>query len=309
MHAPKLRTAETAIDRWPGILTGLGIDQKHLTGKHGACPSCAGSDRFRFDNKGGRGTWICSQCGAGDGFGLLRQVFGWSFREAAAAVDGIVGTVKAGETITERTEESKVATLRAVWSASRAISTGDPVAMYLARRAGISAFPPDLRFHPSLRHSDGGSYPAMLAMMRYPNGKGASIHRTYLTGDGQKAQVEGVKKFMQGKPLQTASVRLGALGPSIGIAEGVETALAASQRFGLPVWAATNATLLECWVPPAGAQHILIAGDNDASHTGQAAAHALARRLVREGFAVEVQIPRAVDSDWCDEYLRSREAP
>ncbi len=303
MHAPKLRTAQTAVDRWPGILAGLGIDQKHLTGKHGACPSCAGSDRFRFDNKGGRGTWICSQCGAGDGFGLLRQVFGWSFREAAAAVDGIVGTVNAAPAITERTEESKVASLRAVWSASRAVSTGDPVALYLARRVGITEAPADLRFHPSLRHSDGGTYPAMLAMMRYPDGTGASIHRTYLTVDGEKADVDGVKKFMQGKPIQTASVRLGVTGPRIGIAEGIETALAASQRFGVPVWAATNATLLECWVPPAGVKQVLIAGDNDASYTGQAAAHVLARRLVREGYAVEVQLPAAVGKDWCDERL------
>lgn len=309
MQAPKLRTAETAIDRWPGILAGLGIDQKHLTGKHSACPSCAGSDRFRFDNKGGRGTWICSQCGAGDGFGLLRQVFGWSFREAAAAVDGIVGTVKAGQAIVERTEESKVASLRAVWAASLAVSPGDPVALYLGRRAGVSDFPPDLRFHPCLRHSDGGSYPTMLAMMRYPNGEGASIHRTYLTVDGQKAQVEGVKKFMQGKPLQTASVRLGGLGPRIGIAEGIETALAASKRFGVPVWSATNAVLLECWAPPAGVKEVLIAGDNDASHTGQAAAHALARRLVREGYAVEVQIPGAVDTDWCDSVPPREVAP
>jgi hypothetical protein len=35
--------------------------------RHQACPVCGGSDRFRFDDKEGRGTWFCNQCGAGDG--------------------------------------------------------------------------------------------------------------------------------------------------------------------------------------------------------------------------------------------------
>ena len=38
----------------------------------GTCPMCGGKDRFRFDDKGGRGTWICSQCGAGDEIELVK---------------------------------------------------------------------------------------------------------------------------------------------------------------------------------------------------------------------------------------------
>jgi putative DNA primase/helicase len=52
---------------------------------------------------------------------------------------------------------------------------------------------------------------------------------------------------------------------------------------------------------PAGAETILIAGDNDASWTRQAAAFALARRLVREGDVVEVRVPFTKDRDWADE--------
>lgn len=306
---PKPRTADYAVGRWPGILQGLGIDPAFLNKKHGPCPICAGTDRYRFDDRAGRGTWICSHCGAGDGFRLLQEVKGWSFRETAREVDRIVGTVQAGAIVQERTEESKVDALRAIWKASRAVTSGDPVALYLARRVGISSVPADLRYHPNLMHSGGGTYPAMLAMMRYPDGTGASIHRTYLTTDGHKAEIEGVKKFMQGKPLKTTAVRLGALAPRLGIAEGVETALAAAKRFGLPVWAATNAVLLECWVPPAGVEVVLIAGDNDAGYTGQAAAHALAKRLVRDGYSVEVRIPEYRNSDWCNEANRSNGQP
>lgn len=303
MQPLKTRTADDAVGPWPGILQALGVDARFLRDKHGPCPSCEGKDRYRFDDKGGRGTWFCSHCGSGDGFGLLQRVFGWSFSQAAKEVDKIVGSVQAGAIIQARTEESKVEALRAVWKAGKVIQKNDPVWRYLQRRIGIDVVPADLRFHPGLKHSDGGAHPAMLALMRYPDGTAASIHRTYLTLEGHKAPVGDVKKFMQGKPLQTASVRLGASGPHIGIAEGIESALAASRRFGVPVWGAGNAVLLEAWVPPDGAKSVLIAADNDASWTGQAAAFALAKRLVREGYTVEVQIPNAAGKDWADERL------
>ena len=52
----------------------LGVPAKALTNRHGPCPVCGGKDRFRFDDKGGRGTWICSTCGAGDGIELVKRL-------------------------------------------------------------------------------------------------------------------------------------------------------------------------------------------------------------------------------------------
>ena len=306
MQALKPRTADEAVGRWPGILQSLGLDPSFLSKKHGPCPICSGKDRYRFDDKGGRGTWICSHCGSGDGFKLLQGVLGWSFSEAAKQVDRIVGTVQAGPIAPERTDASKIRALTQVWEGSRAVTRGDPVWQYLNRRLGLEIVPADLRLHPALRYTDEdgrdlGRFPAMVARIRYPDGAGASIHRTYLTNDGHKAPVPQVKKIMAGKPLNTGAVRLGAAGMTLGIAEGIETALAASQRFGAPVWAATNAVLLESWVPPEGVSRVLIAGDNDASFTGQAAAFSLARRLVRDGLAVEIHLPDQMGKDWADE--------
>lgn len=302
----KTRTADEAIGRWPGILQALGIDSSFLRNKHGPCPMCGGADRFRFDDKEGRGTWFCSHCGSGDGFSLLKKHFGWDFRQAAKEVDRLIGVVPAGPVAQERTEESKLQALRDVWNASRQVTNGDPVWRYLKRRAGIEVVSTDIRFHPALRYlsDDGqllGTFPAMLALMRYPDGNGASIHRTYLTADGQKADVPKPKKIMAGKPLNTSAVRLSPVTRYLGIAEGIETALAASRRFGVPVWAATNAQLLADWVPPEGVKRVLIAGDNDASYTGQAAAFSLAKRLARDGYEVEIQIPETEGKDWADE--------
>jgi putative DNA primase/helicase len=305
MHAAKVKTADAAVGRWPGILQALGVDPSYLRNKHGPCPICGGRDRYRLDDKEGRGTWFCSHCGSGDGFKLLQGMFGWTFNEAARQVDRIVGTVPAGPITPERTEESKVRALRQVWAESRAVVHGDPVWRYLNRRLGLEQVPAGLRLHPALKYTDEnggdlGKFPAMLARLQYPDGTGASVHRTYLTEDGHKAPVPQVKRLMPGRPLKTAAVRLSEVGTTLGISEGLETALAASIRFSVPVWAATSATLLESWVPPAGVERVLIAGDADASFTGQASAYALARRLVRDGFAVEVQIPGEIGKDWAD---------
>ncbi|WP_435052153.1 primase-helicase zinc-binding domain-containing protein [Escherichia coli] len=51
--------------------------------RHQPCPVCGGSDRFRFDDREGRGTWYCNQCGAGDGLKLVEKVFGVSPSDAA----------------------------------------------------------------------------------------------------------------------------------------------------------------------------------------------------------------------------------
>lgn len=71
--------------KWPVILQMLRIDVPE-NGRHGPCPKCGGKDRFRLDDLDGRGTWICSQCGNGDGLDLVKLVTGYSVRKAAQEV-------------------------------------------------------------------------------------------------------------------------------------------------------------------------------------------------------------------------------
>nr|WP_259694507.1 DUF927 domain-containing protein [Proteus mirabilis] len=58
---------------------------------HTACPACGGKDRFRFDNKDDNGTFICNQCGSGDGLDLVQKILGGSVTEAAYEVANIIG--------------------------------------------------------------------------------------------------------------------------------------------------------------------------------------------------------------------------
>ena len=75
---------EQARGKWRAILSFHQIAVPASSKQHGPCPACGGKDRFRFDDKEGRGTWFCNQCRprAGDGFALIRKIHGCSFPEA-----------------------------------------------------------------------------------------------------------------------------------------------------------------------------------------------------------------------------------
>ena len=107
-----IRTIDAAQGKWRGILLELGIPESHLKNKHGPCPMCGGKDRFRFDNKDGRGTYICGQCGAGNGMDLAMKVTGERFADVARRIDSIVGNVSPEAPKPEISQESKRALLR-----------------------------------------------------------------------------------------------------------------------------------------------------------------------------------------------------
>ncbi|AHN25852.1 DNA primase, phage-associated / Replicative helicase RepA [Gilliamella apicola] len=73
-----------AVDKWQSIFNSLGIVVGN--GKHCPCPVCGGKDRFRFDNKNGRGTYICNQCGSGDGLNLIKNYYHCDAKEASSKV-------------------------------------------------------------------------------------------------------------------------------------------------------------------------------------------------------------------------------
>lgn len=86
----------------------------------------------------------------------------------------------------------------------------------------------------------------------------------------------------------------------LGIAEGIETALACRELFGVPTWAAISAGGMEAFVVPEGVERLIIYADHDANMVGQSAAYALAKRCSLAGMPVEVEIPPERGTDWLD---------
>lgn len=306
--------------RWRSILPGLApLNRRHLSGRNGPCPMCGGRDRWRFTDRDGRGTWWCNACGHGDGFDLLEALTGRSRREVMRMIEDECGAGRhpANDVRPSLSDDERKALLVALWRASRPVTADDVAGRYLASRGllrGANRYPEDLRFC-SMCEVKGVSgvqaLPAMVALVRDPTGKGTTLHRTYLAADGSdKALIPSPKRVMPGAIAKGSAVRLAEpVGGLLGIAEGIETALAAAGMWRIPVWAALNSAMLEQWTPPEGVQRVVILADNDQNFAGHKAAYALAHRLAMkpepEALDVQVWVPPTLGCDWADEWVRT----
>lgn len=199
--------------RWGSLLPTLGIDAKHLTGRHGPCPICGGRDRFRFDNREGRGTYFCSSCGAGDGIALAMKVNGCDFATVAQRVSSILGEneIQPDPQRAEPSEANTKAALRRIYEATQPLTPQCMGARYFEARGVDEAvtYPASLRFAPRLRDGEGRHRPAIVATVSDANGKPVSLHRTFLTDDcrSKAADMQSPRKLL-GKLPQGSCVRL-----------------------------------------------------------------------------------------------------
>ena len=298
-------TVERARGRWREILPQLGIDTSFLRIKHGPCPLCGGKDRFRWDDTDGSGSYFCNQCRPGLGMTLVMKKNGFDFGLACREVDAIIGAAPPTQRTPRPKTDDRTGRLAACKRILNEAKDGNIVADYLRRR-GLPVVSPVLLGHPALPYLDDGRYvrrcPAMLAPIIGPNGDLLSVHRTYL-GD-----VPTRKKFMPPvAPIQGAAVRLFDPTDTLGIAEGIETALAAHELFQIPTWAVLFANGMESFNPPAGLSRLVILADNDKSFAGQKAAYALEGRVRRDGLKIDVEISPITGTDWLD-VLNERKA-
>lgn len=145
------------------------------------------------------------------------------------------------------------------------------------------------------RYEKIGDFPALVCAVRSPEGEILTLHRTYLTSDGKKAPVDSARKMMpvaHDVRLGGSAIRLGQ--PQNGylaVAEGLETALAATQGSGIPCWSTVNASLLAQFEPPKDVHTLVIFADKDRSRTGEIAAAQLQARLETEGVKVLIMVP------------------
>jgi putative DNA primase/helicase len=238
---------------------------------------------------------------------------GVDFRGAVELIKPIVGFENSAisQEVIDKIAEKKrrLAVARELWNKAVAITPDCPAGKYLTGRTGITQYPQALRTIGQLPYYEDGkevcAYPAMVALVSGPGGQLVNVHRTFLTSAGEKAPVDTARRIMPGAIPAGSAVRLGS--PRDGkliLAEGLETAISAGQMLGISAaWALINAYCMRTWVPPAqGINHVIIAGDNDASFAGQYSAYCLAQRLVCQYKIpkVEVSIPMQPGKDWND---------
>lgn len=280
-------------------------------------PTMRARDEIRFGRKGAlavrvagpkRGTF-CDYSGSakGDALSLIqyarqcepREAFRWARAWLGAAPGSLAPPLppKPPTPTANPPESATIDLARRLWGEAMP-ARGALAEKYLAARGLALEDAAPIRFHPrAWRNKDcGPPGPAMLALMTCAEtGEPVGLHVTYLRPDGS-AKAEGERvKVMLGR---SGVIRLAPLeGPALGIAEGIETALAVMQRAGWrPVWAATCAGAVGRFPIVPGAASLAIFADADPP--GMAAARQAAQGWRNAGKAARIIAPPS--GDWDD---------
>ena len=256
----------------------------------GTCPNCGYKDTLILRRRNDRTLAWCANCQ--DKAAMTRLLAGHELRS------GFPSSSRSDDPTS-----SRIAIARRIWNASQPIAN-TPAAIYLRRRGvGILETSSALRFSPACRHQNGEYHAAMIAAVTSSNGEITAIHRTFITPDGRKAQLDPVKStlgFVSG-----GAIRLAPAAETMCVAEGIETAGSASIKLGLPTWAAVSAgNMARSLYLPASVRTIIIASDNDPP--GQNAADAAAARWAAEGRHVEIAVPKPAGCDFNDLLMREK---
>lgn len=290
-------TVKQACGHWPRILPALGV--KVIKNRHQACPVCGGSDRFRFDDKEGRGTWFCNQCGAGDGLKLVEKVFGVTSSEAAGKVNAVTGSLSpvAPEVIASVEAETVVDRKAAAALAVRLMEKTRPATgnAYLTRKG----FPVLECLTLTTMHKTGGvTFRAGDVVVPLYDDTGALVNLQLINADGLKrtlkgGQVKGACHIIEGKKQA---------GKRLWIAEGYATALTVHHLTGETVMVALSSvnllSLASLARQKSPACQIVLAADRDLNGDGQSKAAAAA-----DSCKGVVALP-PVFGDWNDAFIQ-----
>jgi hypothetical protein len=225
------------------------------------------------------------------------------------------GGIRAGRVLTVHTrpdprpetrQRNTLAACRAIWKQAQPVA-GTPGENYLRLRH--CALPPpggDLRFHAALFCPEvGREFPALVARVTTVSGnKAIGIHRIWFRPGEPKA----IKKMRLGGCTEPVCIRLwsdDAVTLTLGIAEGVETALAAAQRFA-PMWSTIDAGQMTKFPVVRGIESLTVFADHD--QVGLAAAKAVGQRYRQAGVNANFLRPKRVGEDFNDVAMRQAQA-
>jgi hypothetical protein len=201
--------------------------------------------------------------------------------------------------------QRRIELAREIWHRSVPFHWVKPAVRYLESRGLDPALPDPDRLRASSRCPFGREIaPALIAPVNAPGaGTICGVWRIRLTEDGRKVERRGLGR------MRGCASRLFACGgrhagddPAddgpppwppgtevLGIAEGIEDALAVRKLFGIPAWATLSAGNMAVLELPARIRQVWIFADAD--RPGREGAETLCQRLRREGRAVRVYEP------------------
>lgn len=316
---------------------------KHV-GHHVPNPILGGKDGFRlFKDANITGAGVANPSTfLSNGFEVLQYTLNQNFTEVLHKVANILNVGNWKEIpvsfhssteinphhVDPATLQKRRNSLRKVWKSSLTLkdNRSEVAIRYLLNRGininclNLDELSNTVRFVPSLAFWCDkkclGYFPALISLVSYPDGRAATIHRTYLTKYGEKLSLTykdnsvANKKMMAACESQTLSgsaIKIGKNNGSLHVTEGVETALAVSTAKNVNVWSCVSATLLGNLEPHKNVKRIFVWGDKDrkillpngkTSQAGYDSAMKLSRRMENRNIHVISLFPKGeIQSD------------
>ena len=244
--------------------------------------------------------------GAEDGVVIVHCFAGCDWRDVKEALrrDGLLPSRTAGahqpehalnaeararrETERQAEKRRRTEAARKIWRDAVPID-GTLGEVYLRSRGITVPIPPSIRYASNLRHrSTGMVLPALIAGIQGPDGRVVGVLRTFLRIDGRAKAPFTNARLMLGQAAGGA-VRLAPAGPTLALAEGLETALSVMQATVIPTWAALSTSGVRAVVLPPRVREVILCPDGD--EPGEAAAQEAARRFVQQGRKARIAHP------------------
>ena len=336
MQPQRKKAEDIAPGNWEEILKSAGMASEYFTYKEGPCPVCGGNTRFRW--RAPKENGFCNHCRFLGPYTLLQHFLSSDFKGAADFVrkwggygsaesnDDAPRPVRVAKPMPPPVDDVKKkeylrSKYKKLWSEGRPVVEGDAVHSYLSSRIkGIKSIPNTIRCHPGLEYWEPsqdsadkyvckGTYPALLAAVQGPDGNATNVWRIYLNADGTKLDVPDAKKAAGMFLSPGGAVRLQEpVNGELGIAEGIENALAVITLFNIPCWSTLNAGEMSKFEIPKGYEHLTkfrIFGDNDTRdkygrRAGNDNAKALQAKLRDQGKTATILMPKFTNFDFVD---------
>lgn len=326
--------------RWTAILSSLGPTSS-LVNRHQPCPCCGGRDRFRFDDKNGSGSFICTHFGngGGNGFQLVQHWFDCDFEVALKAVADVL-RVEEGSTSPsfqnigvrpQAIKDHKMA-LEQIWGECSCKDETSLMQKYLHSRGldwkKIKDFDIEaLRFHPALpywcfeeqKNIKLGKFSALVGKITDNQNNLQGLHFTYLqhiAGQASKLEIANsngtplTAKKMRSRyagSLKGCAIHLYPSTEELAVCEGIETAFAIREASGLPVWACLSENGLQSLILPSTLKKFYIYCDNDLHAQGFRAGHNLMVRAIKSGVKAHIWQPKQLGWDALDVLIASKQ--
>lgn len=283
----------------------------------GECPICSKRKKFRLHRYRDKVSYICV-CGSGSLINLICERDGIEFKDACKEIDRIIGNdYKPAIKQQKQQEKIKLPRKEVLMNRFTAIHTlkGSNVEGYLKSR-GIYQLPEmSVKYsHSEFDRAEGRSFECMYAVATDEQMNIVYTHKTYL--DGPKKAECNVNKKMEtvnkyNLPCESCghehaanvAVRMFPATDTLGISEGIESALSAHQLFGFPVWSVLNTSIMKEFKAPSGVSTLIIYADNDKNGAGLAAAFTCGHKNILSNNDISkviIRTPSKIDCDFND---------